>query len=114
MSQQHDSSTEARVAAVEVANRRENEAVVPAPEAGWDLGLVERNCECGNAACRATLMLTVAEYEAIREDPRRFAVVHEHVVHAAEHVVERRPRYTIVQKVREAGRIAEAHDPRSS
>ena len=102
-----------RVAEFEVANRSANELIAPPPEAGWDLGLVDRNCECGNAVCRAELRLTVAEYEEVREDPRRFAVLHEHVVHAAEHIVERRERYTIVEKVAVAGRIAEAHDPRA-
>lgn len=101
-----------RVALNEVASRRVNEDVDPAPEAGWDLGLVERVCECGNAACRAPLRLTVAEYEELRRDGRRFAIVHEHVVPAVERVVERRERYTIVEKIAAAGLIAEDHDPR--
>lgn len=101
-----------RVALTEVANRAANEEVEPAPEAGWDLGLVERRCECGNPGCEATLRLTVAEYEELREDGRRFAIHEAHVVPAAEIVVERRPRYTIVEKVADAGRVAEAHDPR--
>ena len=109
-----DRTTLRRVALTEVANRTANEEISPAPEAGWDLGLVERNCECGNAACRATVKLTVAEYEELRTNGRRFAIVHEHVVHAAEHVVERRPRYTVVEKVDEAGEIADAHDPRTT
>ena len=107
-----EQSSAARVARTEVANRRANERVVPAPEAGWDLGLVERACECGHVACRSRLKLTVAEYEQLRQDARRFAVLHEHVIHAAEHVVERWPRYTVVEKVAEAAAIAEATDPR--
>ena len=102
-----------RVALAEVANRTANEQIAPAPEAGWDLGLVERHCECGNAACRATVRLTVAEYEEVRTSGRRFAIVHEHIVPAAERVVERLPRYTVVEKIAAAGSIAEALDPRA-
>ena len=101
------------VALNEVANRSANELIRPAPEAGWDIGLVDRNCECGNRDCRARLQLTVAEYEELRRDGRRFAVVHEHVVPEAERVVERRPRYTVVEKVAVAAAIALASDPRS-
>ena len=108
-----DSAAVQRVALNEVASRSANELISPAPEAGWDIGLVDRNCECGNAACRARLQLTVAEYEELRQDGRRFAVVNEHVILAAEHVVERRPRYTVVEKIADAATIALAHDPRS-
>ncbi len=101
-----------RAALAEVANRTANESIAPAPEAGWDIGLVDRHCECGNVACRAQLQLTVAEYEELRQDGRRFAIVPEHVIHAAEHVIERRQRYTVVEKVADAATIALAHDPR--
>lgn len=102
-----------RVAVNEVAGRRANELIVPTPEAGWDLSLVERNCECGDAGCDARLQLTVAEYEGLRESGRRFAVLHEHVTHKAEAVVEHCPRYTVVEKDGEAAKIAEARNPRS-
>ncbi len=108
-----DFSPVQRVALNEVAGRRANELITPGPEAGWDLGLVERNCECGHAGCDAQLQLTVAEYEDLRQDGRRFAIVDEHVIHAAEHIVERRPRYTLVEKIADAATIALAHDPRS-
>lgn len=101
-----------RAAHNEVARRAINESVDPAPEAGWDLGLVERSCECGNADCRARLSLTVEEYEAVRRDARRFAVLHDHVIPAAERVVEQRERYTVVEKLAEAAAIAVTHDPR--
>ena len=97
----------------EVANRGANEQIAPAPEAGWDLGLVERHCECGHAGCSAQLKLTVAEYEGLRQDARRFAIVPEHVVPAVEHVVERHPRYTVVEKDDEAAAIAQAENPRA-
>ena len=101
-----------RIALNEVANRSANELILPAPEAGWDIGLVERNCECGNRACEARVRLTVAEYEELRRDGRHFAVIYEHVIPDAERVVERRPRYTVVEKVADAAAIARAHDPR--
>jgi len=112
MSQPEGRTSVRQVAMNEVVGREANERVDPPTEAGWDLSLVDRDCECGYAACRARLRLTVAEYEELRRDGRRFAIVHEHVVHAAERVVERRERYSVVEKLAEAAAIAEAHDPR--
>ena len=112
MSQPEGRTSVRQVALNEVTGRAANERVDPPTEAGWDLGLVDRVCECGDADCEARLRLTVAEYEEVRGDSRRFAIVHEHLVHAAERVVERRERYSVVEKVAEAATIAEAHDPR--
>lgn len=108
-----DPSPAQRVAANEMAGRDANERIDPAPEAGWDLSLVDRNCECGSARCDAQLQLTVAEYEGLRQDGRRFAVVHGHVIPDVDSVVEQWPRYTVVEKDGEAAEIAEARNPRS-
>jgi alpha-amylase/alpha-mannosidase (GH57 family) len=72
-------------------------------------------CECANRACVETLALSRDEYEALRGEPRRFAVAasSEHVVADVEEVVQRARRYWVVEKVRDAGRVAEALDPRS-
>jgi hypothetical protein len=56
--------------------------------------------------------LTPRAYERIRSKPRRFVVVAGHEVEAVETVVETGDGYAVVEKRDEAGRLAEASDPR--
>jgi len=69
-------------------------------------------CECGNADCVELLELSVEEYEEIRANPRRFVVQRGHELPDFERVVEQES-YSIVQKVGDAGEVAERLDPRS-
>jgi hypothetical protein len=70
-------------------------------------------CECADARCTKVIQLTLAEYEDVRAGPRRFAVVPGHEVGAGdEHVISQNDRFTTVEKVGEAGRIAAEFDPR--
>jgi hypothetical protein len=69
-------------------------------------------CECGDADCVELMELTVEEYEEIRSDPRRFVVKPGHEIPDFERVVEREGHY-VVQKVGDAGEVAERLDPRS-
>jgi hypothetical protein len=55
-------------------------------------------CECGNAGCLEMLALTEAEYDAVRRNPRRFAVVPGHEIPAVEHVVASSERFVVVEK----------------
>jgi hypothetical protein len=56
-------------------------------------------CECGDAECKGRVWLTTAEYEAIRADEMRFAVLVGHVMPEAERVVsEHDGRYIVVEK----------------
>jgi hypothetical protein len=70
-------------------------------------------CECGMEQCAEQIDATVAEYEAVRANPRRFLVVpgHEHTDTAR--VVERNSGFVVVEKLEEAGEVAIEHDPRS-
>lgn len=104
---------EIAAAEAEVTARAENEELEAAAEAGWDLMLVSYGCECGDPDCPDEVRMTVEEYEEIRENPRRFAIVPGHVFPAAEHVIEHHSRYEVVEKHSEAGAIAEATDPRT-
>ena len=72
-------------------------------------------CECGESTCFARVVLTPAEYEAVRAHPARFFVVpgHEDLT-AGEAVVEECPRYTLVEKQGGEREIVERRDPRSS
>jgi hypothetical protein len=56
-------------------------------------------CECGqNEGCDARLPMTLAEYERVRSQSDRFAVLPGHQTVEIEHVVERDERYIIVDK----------------
>jgi hypothetical protein len=56
--------------------------------------------------------LSVEEYEEIRSDPRRFVVKPGHELPDFERVVEQEG-YYVVQKVGDAGEVAERLDPRA-
>ena len=58
-------------------------------------------CECGQLGCNILIGLTRDEYNAVRADRRRFAIVAGHEVVEIESFVERHDRYAVV----------EAHDP---
>ena len=72
-------------------------------------------CECGRPECLTTLRLTIAEYEAAREDPRFFLCEPGHEILGSRlgRVVRETPKVVIVEKLGEAGRVAEERDPRS-
>jgi hypothetical protein len=70
-------------------------------------------CECGAADCTEPIALTLADYEAIRAEPTRFAVVPGHELPEVERVVGRHPAYFVVEKSEEeAQEIARETDPR--
>jgi hypothetical protein len=72
-------------------------------------------CECANTGCSQRMQLTSAEYEAIRSNPRRFAVMpgEEHVFDGVERVIERTDRFWVVEKFGQAGELAALVDPRA-
>ena len=61
------------------------------------------------------MRLAAEEYEAIRRDPRRFVNAPEHESNGLGwcRVVHEFDRYTVVEKIGEAGELAEALDPRT-
>jgi hypothetical protein len=71
-------------------------------------------CECAASNCLERISLTLAEYEAIREHPNRFAVIPSdaHFFPDVEVVVEKTDRYWVVEKIGEARRVAVELDPR--
>ena len=64
-------------------------------------------CECGRLGCNEILELTPADYQAVRNDPRRFVMAIGHDSPDIERVVRRRERWAIVEKIGEAASIAE-------
>ena len=99
-----------RVAMNEATFRKVNEGM----EAGQgSSGLLNFVCECGRLRCTSLIGLERAEYEAIRQNPRRFAIVDGHEILEAEEIVERHDRYLVVEKKGDpVDEIVEHTDPR--
>jgi predicted ThiF/HesA family dinucleotide-utilizing enzyme len=99
-----------RVAMNEASFRKVNEGM----EAGQDpSGLLVFVCECGRLGCNKLIQLTRAEYEGIRANPRRFAILDGHEILEAEAIVERHDRYLVVEKSGDPeAEIVEHTDPR--
>ena len=62
-------------------------------------------CECADPGCFEAVMLSLEEYERVREHPSRFVLVagHEDAETAHERIVEAERGYAVVEKVGEAG-----------
>jgi len=72
-------------------------------------------CECDDPRCFDRIDVEREDYEAVRAEARRFVVVPGHEPEGGEssRVAERTEGYTVVEKLEEAGRAAEASDPRA-
>jgi hypothetical protein len=72
-------------------------------------------CECSDPECLERLgPITIAEYEAVRQDPRRFIIVAGHQAADVEDIVDRQPTYWTVEKHEGApSDVARDRDPRS-
>ena len=81
---------------------------------GWppEDGYFEFHCECG-AGCPEKVQMTLAEYETVRVQDDRFALVPGHESQELEGVVERTKRYVIVDKYGEAEALV-SDDPRGA
>jgi hypothetical protein len=71
-------------------------------------------CECADTDCIETLELSPQEYEAIRAEPRQFAVLPGHIYQDVEHVVREAQGFVVVEKIAVAAAVAEELDPRGS
>jgi hypothetical protein len=96
------------------ATLAENETIFRAGNASIDKAIgaklekVPYLCECGEERCLARVVLTAAEYEAVRSHPARFFVVPGHEDSAAgEVVVEQYDRFTVVEKQGEERELVE-------
>ncbi len=71
-------------------------------------------CECADPNCREIVMLSLADYDAVRAHANRFFLVagHEDAEAAHERILEAEQGYAVVEKVGVAGVEAERLDPR--
>ena len=67
-----------------------------------DGGLIEFHCECGRESCDERVRMTVVEYQCVRSDNDRFAIVPGHETPEMEAVVEANGRFLVVDKLPEA------------
>jgi hypothetical protein len=102
-----------RIGRNEATFRSINEDIERGRDADDDRTLVGFVCECGSAECSRLIELTPAEYERVRSDPCRFAIVNGHEIVEVETVVERHDRYAVVRKLDDSGAVAKETDPRA-
>jgi hypothetical protein len=81
---------------------------------GWppEHGYFEFHCECGTA-CTEKVQMTIAEYESVRSQDDRFALVPGHETPKLERIAERTERYVIVDKHGDAEALV-SDDPRGA
>ena len=103
-----------RIARNEATFRQINEDIERGRDTEDDATLIGFICECGQIDCSRLIELTPAEYEQVRKDPCRFAIVNGHEIPAVESVIERHDRYAVVSKRSGGGgEVAKATDPRT-
>jgi hypothetical protein len=83
-----------------------------AVESATSDGPFEIVCECANEECTERIPISVAAYEAIRANATTFAVVPGHQDPTVERIVETTEHYDVVEKLGEAGAVAEIENPR--
>ena len=107
-----DERLQQRLATNEATFRDVNEALERGRWPG-ETGTIAFRCECARLGCTRMIEMTPREYEGVRAHPRRFLVAVGHDIPAVESVVDVHDDYVVVEKRAEAGRMAEATDPRS-
>jgi hypothetical protein len=108
-----DETRERRLGANEVVLREINEAIERGHWPGEEGKRATFMCECSRTLCAASISLTPRTYERVRSDSRRFLLLPGHENPEIETIVERTPDYVVVEKLDQAGRVADASDPRS-
>jgi hypothetical protein len=107
-----DDAQQRRVAENEATCRRINEGIETAVWEGEGNSPDAFLCECGRPECHDVVHLTLGDYERVRQGPRQFMVYPGHEDLELENVVGANSDYLVVEKKDEAGRVAEAEDPR--
>ena len=104
-------SEELRIAKTESLFRDVNERIAESAE---QVGLPQADlvCECADPECGHRIEAPLDDYERTRADGALFVVAPEHHVPEVEEVIESRPGYRIVEKLRAAGAAARRLNPR--
>ncbi len=107
-----DRTDKERVASNEATFRRINESVESDYAETNYAGLIGFLCECGHSDCEETIQMNRREYESVRTNPRRFAVIGDHAIGTTEDIVEGHQRYAVVEKHEDVADLVERSDPR--
>jgi hypothetical protein len=96
---------EVRIARTESLFRNVNERIAESAQRteSEDVAFV---CECADADCTEKVAAPLGVYEDVRSEGTQFLLAPGHEDERVEHVVEERPRYSVVRKV---NRIVAAH-----
>jgi hypothetical protein len=108
------SSRGERMALNEAASRETNEEIEQAHHGDPPGRRMSIACECALKSCDRIIEITMAEYQEVRSDATRFAIVPEHFIGDIERIVFENDRFAVVAK--RAGTPAEVvteTDPRS-
>jgi hypothetical protein len=92
--------------------REVNEAIERGHWPGEEDARTAFRCECAKVDCNLLIEMTPREYEDIRSNGRRFAVAPGHELPEFERIVTQAAGYVVVEKLDEAGDVAEETDPR--
>lgn len=104
---------EHRLAQNETLFREVNERVENMAHASHSDAPHEFICECANVDCTFRVPLSLAEYEAVRGDPKQFVVLPLHYTPEVEELAIKAEKYWVVRKTGSAGEYVEKLDPRS-
>ena len=104
-------SDELHIAKTESRFRDVNERIA---ESAGEVGLEQAGlvCECADPECGHRIEASLDDYERARSDGALFVVAPEHHVPEHEEVVESRPGYRIIEKLRAVGAAARRVNPR--
>jgi hypothetical protein len=70
-------------------------------------------CECADTECREKIRLRKVDYEAVRDDSRRFAIATGHEVPDVETVVSEHDGWSMIEKAPEVTETVRRLDPRA-
>lgn len=110
-----DDRTSERIGRNDATFREANEGIAAAA-GGLDLAdRIPFICECAEPACTAIVLLSLDEYEAIRDNATHFlnAPGHEVAAQDAGRKVGDEPGYVVVEKLGRAAEVAAERDARS-
>jgi hypothetical protein len=108
-------SEEEKRAALNQAVARDANETVEDLAVAWDppANAIDIRCECARTNCRETLRVSLTEYEAVRDHPRQFLVVPEHIDERIDRLLGYVRSYALVEKVGDGTSVAEETDPRA-
>ncbi len=110
---EHDAQT-IRAAENQSLFREVNERIEQLQEGfGATTEVSEWVCECADTSCTERISMTLREYQALRGDSNRFAVVPGHELPDVEAVVDATEEYDLVRKIGAGAAKARRLDPRS-